>query len=164
MSRRPARISFNEAVHCARIVDCTIQHIGTDHLKARPIIFKPRGDMLSKLSASSNVSIFSMECTIESAPKEKILDGWFIDIHMRIYYEDKNRQVYRTTPIDAIDGNVITTKSGSIYKLGNMDILVARRIGNIKIPDSKPLAEETLPYLVNASEDVYPYITNNYIE
>ena len=96
MSIRPSRfISFNEVVRCARIVECTIQEIGFDRLKARPIIFKPRGDLLSNLSASSKETIFSMECTIEPAPKEKKIDGWYIDIHMRIYYDDhETREVY----------------------------------------------------------------------
>ena len=157
MTSRPARITFNEAVRCARIVGCTVQHIGDDRLKAKPIIFKPRGSILSKLSASSNVSIFSMECTVESLPKEKVIDGWYVDIGMRIYYEDKiKREVYRTTPIDAIDGNIVTTSSGTVYKLGKMDILVAKQLKYINISESAPLEEETLPFLINAAHDVYP--------
>lgn len=161
MSIRPSKfISFNEVVRCARIVECTIQEIGFDRLKARPIIFKPRGDLLSNLSASSNISILSMECTVEPAPKEKKVDGWYIDIHMRIYYEDPNKnQVFRTSPIDAINGNVVTTRSGTIYKLGNMDILVAKQLKNIDISASAPLEEDTLPFLVNAVHDVYPHIS-----
>ena len=157
MTSRPARITFNEAVRCARIVGCTVQLIGDDRLKAKPIIFKPRGSILSKLSASSNVSIFSMECTVEPAPKEKVIDGWYVDIGMRIYYEDKiKREVYRTTPIDAIDGNIVTTSSGTVYKLGKMDILVAKQLKYINISESAPLEEETLPFLINAAHDVYP--------
>ena len=157
MTSRPARITFNEAVRCARIVGCTVQHIGDDRLKAKPIIFKPRGSILSKLSASTNVSVFSMECTVEPAPKEKVIDGWYVDIGMRIYYEDKiKREVYRTTPIDAIDGNIVTTSSGTVYKLGKMDILVAKQLENINISESAPLEEETLPFLINAAHDVYP--------
>lgn len=159
MSIRPTRIiSFNEVVRCARIVGCTIQDIGTDRLKAKPIIFKPRGDILSKLSASSKVSVFSMECTVEPAPKEKKIDGWYVDIHMRIYYDDhETRQVYRTSPIDAINGNVVTTRSGTLYKLGKMDILVAKQLANVEISTTAPLEEETLPFLINAGHDVYPY-------
>ena len=157
MTSRPARITFNEAVRCARIVGCTVQHIGDDRLKAKPIIFKPRGSILSKLSASSNVSIFSMECTVESLPKEKVIDGWYVDIGMRIYYEDKiKREVYRTTPIDAIDGNIVTTSSGTVYKLGKMDVLIAKLLINVGISESAPLEEETLPFLINAAHDVYP--------
>jgi len=157
MTSRPARITFNEAVRCARIVGCTVQHIGDDRLKAKPIIFKPRGSILSKLSASSNVSIFSMECTVESLPKEKVIDGWYVDIGMRIYYEDQTkREVYRTTSIDEINGNVVTTRSGTVYKLGKMDVLVAKRLVNVGISESAPLEEETLPFLINAAHDVYP--------
>ncbi len=157
MTSRPARITFNEAVRCARIVGCTVQHIGDDRLKAKPIIFKPRGSILSKLSASSNVSIFSMECTVEPAPKEKVIDGWYVDIDMRIYYEDKTkREVYRTTSIDEINGNVVTTSSGTVYKLGKMDVLVAKQLKYINISESAPLEEETLPFLINAAHDVYP--------
>ena len=157
MTSRPARITFNEAVRCARIVGCTVQHIGDDRLKAKPIIFKPRGSILSKLSASSNVSIFSMECTVESLPKENVIDGWFVDIGMRIYYEDKTkREVYRTTPIDGINGNVVTTCSGTVYKLGKMDVLIAKLLINVGISESAPLEEETLPFLINAAHDVYP--------
>ena len=157
MTSRPARITFNEAVRCARIVGCTVQLIGDDRLKAKPIIFKPRGSILSKLSASTKVSVFSMECTVESLPKEKVIDGWYVDIDMRIYYEDKiKREVYRTTPIDAIDGNIVTTSSGTVYKLGKMDILVAKQLKYINISESAPLEEETLPFLINAAHDVYP--------
>jgi hypothetical protein len=76
---------------------------------------------------------------------------------MRIYYEDKiKREVYRTTPIDAIDGNIVTTSSGTVYKLGKMDVLVAKQLKYINISESAPLEEETLPFLINAAHDVYP--------
>ena len=158
MTSRPARITFNEAVRCARIVGCTIQHIGEDRLKAKPIIFKPRGDILSKLSASSKVSVFSMKNTTEQKKNEKILiNGWSVDINMRLYYEDPTkRDIIRTTPVITIDGDVVTTHSGSVYKLGKLDILIAKHLANTQISDSSPLDEETLPFLVNAAYDVYP--------
>jgi hypothetical protein len=158
MTSRPARITFNEAVRCARIVGCTIQHIAEDRLKAKPIIFKPRGDILSKLSASSKVSVFSMKNTTEQKKNEKILiNGWSVDINMRLYYEDPTkRDIIRTTPVIAIDGNVVTTRSGSVYKLGKLDVLIAKHLANTQMSDSSPLEEETLPFLVNAAYDVYP--------
>jgi len=158
MPSRPARITFNEAVRCARIVGCTIQHIGEDRLKAKPIIFKPRGDILSKLSASSKVSVFSMKNTTEQKKNEKILiNGWSVDINMRLYYEDPTkRDIIRTTPVITIDGDVVTTHSGSVYKLGKLDILIAKHLANTQISNSAPLDEETLPFLVNAAYDVYP--------
>ena len=158
MTSRPARITFNEAVRCARIVGCTIQHIGEDRLKAKPIIFKPRGDILSKLSASSKVSVFSMKNTTEQKKNEKILiNGWSVDINMRLYYEDPTkRDIIRTTPVITIDGDVVTTHSGSVYKLGKLDILIAKHLANTQISNSAPLDEETLPFLVNAAYDVYP--------
>jgi len=98
-----------------------------------------------------------MECTVESLPKENVIDGWFVDIGMRIYYEDKTkREVYRTTPIDGINGNVVTTCSGTVYKLGKMDVLIAKLLINVGISESAPLEEETLPFLINAAHDVYP--------
>ena len=158
MTSRQARITFNEAVRCARIVGCTIQHIGEDRLKAKPIIFKPRGDILSKLSASSKVSVFSMKNTTEQKKNEKILiNGWSVDINMRLYYEDPTkRDIIRTTPVITIDGDVVTTHSGSVYKLGKLDILIAKHLANTQISNSAPLDEETLPFLVNAAYDVYP--------
>lgn len=158
MTSRQARITFNEAVRCARIVGCTIQYIGEDRLKAKPILFKPRGDILSKLSASSKISVFSMENTTEKKKNEtKLVNGWSVDVNMRLYYEDPTkRDVIRTTPVITIDGDVVTTHSGSVYKLGKLDILIAKHLANIQISDYAPLDEETLPFLVNAAYDVYP--------
>ena len=161
MTSRPARITFNEAVRCARIVGCTIQHIDPDRLKAKPIIFKSRNQILSHISApalAAPVSIFNKKCIVEKLPEETTINGWFIDVNMRLYYENPKRQVCRTTPIVAIDGNIVTTNSGSIYKLGTVDILIAKHIGNITISDSTPLEEDVIPILVNAAYDVYPII------
>ena len=162
MTSRPARITFNEAVRCARIVGCTIQHIGEDRLKAKPIIFKPRKQILSKISASTNISIFNMDRISENTPEKKkkektLINGWSVDINMRLYYEDPTkRDIIRTTPVITIDGDVVTTHSGSVYKLGKLDILIAKHLANTQISDSSPLDEETLPFLVNAAYDVYP--------
>ncbi len=161
MTSRPARITFNEAVRCARIVGCTIQHIDPDRLKAKPIIFKSRNQILSHISApapAAPASIFTMKGIVEKLPEETTINGWFIDVNMRLYYENQKRQVCRTTPIVAIDGNIVTTNSGSIYKLGTVDILIAKHIGNITISDSTPLEEDAIPILVNAAYDVYPII------
>ncbi len=161
MTSRPARITFNEAVRCARIVGCTIQHIDPDRLKAKPIIFKSRNQILSHISApapAAPASIFTMKGIVEKLPEETTINGWFIDVNMRLYYENPKRHVCRTTPIVAIDGNIVTTNSGSIYKLGIVDILIAKHIGNITISDSTPLEEAAIPTLVNAAYDVYPII------
>lgn len=160
MTSRTVRTTFNEAVQCARIIGCTIQHIDPIRLKAKPIIFKSRKQILAHIStpAPEPVSIFNKKCIVEKLPDETTINGWFIDVNMRLYYENPKRQVYRTTPIVAIDGNIVTTNSGSIYKLGIVDILIAKHIGNITISDSTPLEESAIPILVNAAYDVYPII------
>lgn len=159
MTSRTLRTTFNEAVQCARIVGSTIQHIDPIRLKAKPIIFKSRNQILAHLSAPATpVSIFNKKCIVEKLPEETTINGWFIDVNMRLYYEDPKRQVCRTTPIVAIDGNIVTTNSGSIYKLGIVDILITKHIGNITISESTPLEEDVIPILVNAAYDVYPII------
>lgn len=157
MTRESGRITFNETVCCARIVGSTIQNIDPDRLKAKPIVFKPRGQILSVISAPTKISVFNMEPIVEKTPKINIINGWSIDIHMRLYYEDTQKQdVIKTTPVQSIEGDVVTTRSGSVYKLGNLDILVAKQLGQNQISNSAPLAEETLPFLINAAYDVYP--------
>lgn len=167
MTSRQARITFNEVVRCARIVECTIQTIGTEKLKSRTIVFKPRGEILSNLSGTAKISVFSMECTVETIakpePKITTVNGWFVDVDTRIYFEDSvKRDVIRTTPVVTIEGNVVTTRSGSKYALGKMDILIAKRLASITISESAPLEEDTLPFLVNAAYDVYPNFTDLY--
>jgi hypothetical protein len=164
MTSRQARITFNEVVRCARIVECTIQTIGTEKLKSRTIVFKPRGEILSNLSGTAKISVFSMECTVETIakpePKITTVNGWFVDVDTRIYFEDSvKRDVIRTTPVVTIEGNVVTTRSGSKYALGKMDVLIAKHLASVKISESAPLEEETLPFLVNAAYDVYPNFT-----
>jgi hypothetical protein len=167
MTSRQARITFNEVVRCARIVECTIQTMGTEKLKSRTIVFKPRGEILSNLSGTAKISVFSMECTVETIakpePKITTVNGWFVDVDTRIYFEDSvKRDVIRTTPVVTIEGNVVTTRSGSKYALGKMDILIAKRLASITISESAPLEEDTLPFLVNAAYDVYPNFTDLY--
>ena len=159
MTIRTLRTTFNEAVRCARIVGSSIQHIEPIRLKAKPIIFKSRNQILAHISApAAPASIFTMKGIVEKLPEETTINGWFIDVNMRLYYENPKRQVCRTTPIVAIDGNIVTTDTGSIYKLGIVDILIAKHIGNITISDSTPLEEDVIPILVNAAYDVYPII------
>lgn len=164
MTSRQARITFNEVVRCARIVECTIQTMGTEKLKSRTIVFKPRGEILSNLSGTAKISVFSMECTVETIakpePKITTVNGWFVDVDRRIYFEDSvKRDVIRTTPVVTIEGNVVTTRSGSKYALGKMDVLVAKHLTSVTISESAPLEEDTLPFLVNAAYDVYPNFT-----
>lgn len=164
MTCRAVRISFNEVVRCAvyaenTFIEC-VQEIAPLSLKEKPIVFKPRGQILASLSQPSEpkISIFSMECTVDSKPvPAKTANRWHIDMHMRLYYEDGDRRtnVIRTSRIIDIDGNIITTFSGSVYVLGEMDPLVKKRIANIDIPDTDPLREETIHYLINAAMDLY---------
>ena len=159
MTSRTLRTTFNEAVQCARIVGSTIQHINPIRLKAKQIIFKSRNQILDHISGPvTPESIFNKKCNVEKLPEETTINGWFIDVNMRLYYENPKRQLCRTTPIVAIDGNIVTTNSGSIYKLGIVDIFITKHIGNITISDSTPLEEDVIPILVNAAYDVYPSI------
>jgi hypothetical protein len=160
MSCRAVRISFNEVVRCAvyaenTYVEC-MQEIAPLSLKEKPIVFKPRGQILAPLS-EPKISILSMECTVESKPSAKIANKWHIDMHMRLYYEDGGHRanLIRTSRIIDIDGNIITTFSGSVYVLGEMDPLIKKRIANIDIPAADPLREETIHYLINAATDLY---------
>lgn len=170
MTCRAVCISFNEVVRCAvysenTYIEC-VREIAPLSLKEKPIVFKPRGQILASLS-EPKISIFSMECTVESKPTSaKIANKWHIDMHMRLYYEDGDRRanVIRTSRIMDIDGNIITTFNGSVYVLGEMDPLVKKRIANIDIPPTDPLREETIHYLINAAMDLYyseaPHRTN----
>jgi len=88
-------------------------------------------------------------------PDVKTLNGWYVDMNMCVYYEE-NRNVYRTSKISSIDGDVITTSSGSVYKLGRMDPLIKKRLEHVSMDEMEPLHEETLPFLMNATLDTYP--------
>jgi hypothetical protein len=170
MSSRIARITFNEVVRCARIVcmeqtsvEC-VQEIAPISLKAKPIMFKPRGQILA---SHANISIFSMECTVESKmPPAQIANVWHIDVHMRLYFEEDTQYpnrphtVKRTSPIISFEGNIVTTFSGSVYILGEIDPLIKKRIADVDISEADPLNEDTLPYLINAAMDLYyPYVS-----
>lgn len=153
---RTARITFNEVVRCVRIVNsenapASLRELEPLVLKERPIVFRPRGKILE----FQNKSIFSMECTVMRKDDVKTVNGWYVDLKMRVYYED-NRNVYRTSKISSIDGNVVTTESGSIYQLGTMDPLIKKRLEHVAINAMEPLHEETLPFLMNATMDTYP--------
>jgi len=171
-AKKTARITFNEIVRCARIVNAetpTVRELESTRLKQQPIVFRPRGNIL----ALDNKSLFSMECTFttnkdhdkrvvenaikykfESKPVVKILHHWYVDLHMRVYHEDANG-VYRTSTISEIDGNVITTASGSVYQLGKMDPLIQTRVAHYGMDEKEPLKEEYMPFLVNAAMDTY---------
>jgi hypothetical protein len=73
---------------------------------------------------------------------------------MRIYFE-KNKEVIRTSPIMDIDGSIVTTRNGTRYQLGDIDILVKRSLAGIEISRDDPLREENIPFLVNATYDNY---------
>ena len=154
---RTARITFNEVVRCVRIVNsenapASLRELESIGLKERPIVFRPRGKILE----FQNKSIFSMECTVMYKPDVKTLNGWYVDMNMCVYYEEDSRHVYRTSKISSIDGDVITTSSGSVYKLGRMDPLIKKRLDHVSMDEMEPLHEETLPFLMNATLDTYP--------
>jgi len=170
-AKKTARITFNEIVRCARIVNAetsTVRELESTRLKQKPIVFRPRGNIL----ALDNKSLFSMECTFttkdhdkpvmkndtkykfEPKPVVKILHNWYVDLHMHVYHEDANG-VYRTSTISEIDGNVITTASGSVYQLGKMDPLIQTRVAHYCMDEKEPLKEEYMPFLVNAAMDTY---------
>ena len=111
-----------------------------------------------KMYASPKVSTSCMECLVEAKPiTSKVLNGWFIDVNMRLYFVDPmNRdRIIRTTPVSYINGNTVTTISGSAYVLGTIDPLVRKRVAHVDISSSNPLSEETIHYIVNAATDMY---------
>ena len=57
-----------------------------------------------------------------------------------------------------INGNIITTASGSVYELGQMDPLIKKRLDHIFMDETDPLKEEYIPYLTNAAIDTYSLI------
>jgi len=120
--------------------------------KAKPIRFRAKSKILSK----NRISVFNMDNkNVQSTQTATIIHGWYIDTHMRIYYENDNKEVFRTTSIDAIDGTIVTTKSGSVYQLGNMDKLIQTKLNGLDIDINAPLHLENIPFLVNASYDIY---------
>lgn len=176
--KRITRITFNEIVRCARIVNSetsSVRELEPMMLKQKPIVFRPRGNILPL----DNKSLFSMECTfttnqamknhnksfIENDTKSnvaskisvKILRNWYIDLNMHVYHDDM-KHVYRTSIISEINGNIITTASGSVYELGQMDPLIKKRLDHIYMDETDPLKEEYIPYLTNAASDTYPLI------
>ena len=88
-------------------------------------------------------------------PTPTIVNGWFVDLNMRIHFETTKGNIIRTSVIVSFDGNKVTTFSGSVYILGKMDINIHSRIANLNISESDPLCEETLPQLINAAHDIY---------
>ena len=185
------RIRFNEVVRCARIVysesTSSVKDIGSTPLKEKPIVFKPRDQILPK----GRSSVFDIEkqtsprtvsklpynegsqsiatnpidnksvkqrtyvSRYRALPEPTVVHDWVLDIHMRIYYIDAKKSLVRTSSIDAIDGTIITTKSGSVYQLGKMDILVQKKMDGLDIDPNDPLHYENIPILVNASYDLY---------
>lgn len=153
MSVRTVRITFSEVVRCARIVYSEnsefVKELESATLKEKPIVFRPRGRILQVNSVQVNL--------VESKPPNvKMVDGWYIDTHMRIHYKDEFARVIRTSPIDAIDGTFVTTKNGSVYQLGKLDACVQLRLDRGHINRDDPLHSENIPFLVNASYDTYP--------
>lgn len=73
---------------------------------------------------------------------------------MNLYF-NKDKEVIRSSPIIGIDGPIVTTRSGTIYQLGYIDILVKRSLGGIEISRDDPLNEENIPFIVNAAYDNY---------
>jgi hypothetical protein len=155
MSVRTVRISFSEVVRCARIVYSEnsefVKELESATLKEKPIVFRPRGRILQFNSVQVN--------KVESKhPNAKLVNGWYIDTHMRIYYQDELARLVRTSPIDAIDGTFVTTKNGSVYQLGKMDVRVQMRLDRGHINSDDPLHSENIPFLVNASYDTHPQL------
>ena len=155
------RVTFNEVVRCAHIVyqetpQCIeiqtnkVEELCSIKLKAKPIVFKPRGRILPE-----NYNKWYYNYTMPEPPAPTIVNGWFVDLNMRIHFETTKGDVIRTSVITSFDGNTVTTFSGSVYILGKMDILIHSRIANLNISESDPLCEETLPQLINAAHDIY---------
>lgn len=158
--RSAARITFNEVVRCARIVytetSSSVKEVGNYPLKAKPIVFRPRG----KILPTNNLSVFSMTSGIslqEEPDTPVIINGWYIDLNMNLYYE-KDREVIRTSQILGIDGPIVTTRSGTKYQLGDIDVLVKRSLAGMEISRDDPLREENIPFIVNAAYDNYTTI------
>jgi len=154
------RVTFNEVVRCARIVcqegsqlieieSNNIQDTSSIKLKETPIIFKPTVQSLSK----NNNNLY-YNYIMPEEPIPIIVNGWFIDLNMRIHFETQKR-VMRTSMIASFDGNKVTTITGSVYILGQMDILIHSRIANMNISESDPLCEDTIHLLINAAHDIY---------
>jgi hypothetical protein len=155
------RIRFNEVVRCARIVysesTSSVKDIGSAPLKEKPIVFRARGQILPKTTESVFSKVGKQHEYVsryQALPEPTILNEWLLDTHMRIYYVD-NTNLFRTSPIDTIEGIVITTKSGSVYHLGKMDMLVQKKMDDLCIDPDDPLHCENIPFLVNASYDLY---------
>jgi hypothetical protein len=156
VARSVARITFNEVVRCARIVSSEtssgVKEICSTTLKAKPIVFRPRG----KILPTNSLSVFSMtsNSSLTETKSPIVANGWYVDLNMRIYFE-KNKEVIRTSPIMDIDGSIVTTRNGTRYQLGDIDILVKRSLAGIEISRDDPLREENIPFLVNATYDNY---------
>lgn len=155
-ARSAARITFNEVVRCARIVSSEtssgVKEICSTTLKAKPIVFRPRG----KILPTNSLSVFSMtsNSSLTETKAPIVANGWCIDVNMHIYFE-KDREVIRTSPIMDIDGSIVTTRNGTRYQLGDIDILVKRSLTGMDISSDDPLHEENIPFLVNAAYDNY---------
>ena len=111
-----------------------------------------------KIYESSKISRSCMECLVESKPiTSTVLDGWFIDVNLRLYFVDPTNldRIIRTSPVSDINGKTVTTLSGSVYVLGAIDQLVRKRVAHVDISSSNPLSEETIHYIVNAATDMY---------
>jgi hypothetical protein len=154
--RSVARITFNEVVRCARIVytdtSSCVKEVSSIHLKAKPIVFRPRG----KILPTNSLSVFSMtsNASLTETKSPIIANKWYIDVNMNLYFE-KYKEVIRSSPIIDIDGPIVTTRSGTKYQLGDIDVLVKRSLAGFEISRDDPLHEENIPFLVNAAYDNY---------
>jgi len=156
-----SRITFNEVVRCACIVykenTPLIREIDNISLKEKPIMFKPRGNILPKMQVTPSSTSPSPQTPFPPSTV-KIIHGWYIDLDMRLYYENAQKCVIRTSPIISIDGIFVTTTNGTKYQLGEMDKYIQQSLHHVYINRDNPLDCDNIPFLVNAAFDIYPQI------
>ena len=145
------RVQFNETVRSACIVRIGDVDILQDNksikLKSKRIVFKSRGQIL----AACKRSTYNMETEI---PSPIVVNGWYIDSDRHLYYENTKYHIRRTSPIISVEGNMITTTNRTKYQLGEMDILVRRRLNNYH--NTKTINEKIINDVIDAVKEVYP--------
>lgn len=87
-------------------------------------------------------------------PTIKTIDMWMIRDSGRIYFEIA-KGIIRTTPVVQIDGDLITTQSGSVYRLGTMDPLVKLRLPSRHLSDVNPLTPFTIKAIALVASLIY---------
>jgi len=84
----------------------------------------------------------------------KTIDMWMIRDSGRVYFEIA-KGIIRTTPVVQIDGDLITTQSGSVYRLGTMDPLVKLRLPSRHLSDVNPLTPFTIKAIALVASLIY---------